>query len=218
MTDSTRFDQAVARIDAANAEDPTRTVVDGVAVPHELHYARRMTEWLNRLEPNASEALRLAVRCQHLCRWMIPRSQFPMTRAGYLQWRATLARFHADKAGEILRGVGYDDVAVQRVQSLVLKERIKTDPEAQTLEDVACLVFLEDELADFARRHDVDKVVRILKKTWGKMSKRGHEAALALGLPPAERSLLTKALALPTVPAAPPTAPANPPPGPGLMP
>jgi hypothetical protein len=218
MTDSTRFDEALARIDAANAEDPTLTVVNGVAFPHELHYARRMTEWLGRLEPDASEALRLAVRCQHLCRWTIPRSQFPMTRLGYLQWRSTLARFHADKAAEILRAVGFEDDAVARVQSLVRKERIKTDPEAQTLEDVACLVFLEDELADFARRHDEDKVVRILQKTWGKMSKRGHEAALALGLSSAERELLRKALAHLPVPVVPPVVPAGPPPAAGSIP
>jgi hypothetical protein len=212
MTDPTRFDQALARIDAANAEDPTATVVDGVAVPHELHYARRMTEWLNRLEPNASGALRLAVRCQHLCRWMIPRSQFPRTRAGYLQWRATLGRFHADKAAEILRGVGYDGDAVARVHSLVRKERIKLDPEAQALEDVACLVFLEDELGDFAARHDEEKVVSILSKTWGKMSPRGRDAALALDLAPAERELLRKALVPRTESGTPPAAPASPPP------
>jgi hypothetical protein len=212
MTHPERFHEAVARIDAANAADPNRTAVNGAQVPHELHYARRMTEWLDRLEPAASEALRLAVRCQHLCRWMIPRADFPMTRAGYHQWRTTLGRFHADQAAEFLRAVGYDEPTVARVQSLVRKEGLKTDPETQALEDVACLVFLEDELADFAARHDGEKVVAILRKTWGKMSPRGREAAMALDLPPAARGLLTKALAAPpAAPADPAPAPTNPP-------
>ena len=204
MTQPDRFLEAASRIDAANAADPNRTTVGGAQVPHELHYARRMTQWLQRLEPAASEALRLAVRCQHLCRWMIPRAEFPMTRSGYHQWRTTLGRFHADKAAEVLRAVGYDEQTVARVQSLVRKEGLKTDPETQTLEDVACLVFLEDELAGFAARHEEAKVLTILRKTWGKMSPRGREAAVALDLPPAARDLLRKALA------APPAAPAGP--------
>ena len=212
MTHDDRFEDAISRIDAANAADPNTTPVGGAGVPHELHYARRMTEWLDRLAPAASEALRLAVRCQHLCRWMIPRADFPMTRAGYHQWRTTLGRFHADRAATILGEVGYDAETIARVQSLVRKEGLKTDPEAQTLEDVACLVFLEDELADFAARHDDAKVVTILRKTWAKMSPRGREAALALHLPAGARELLTKALA------APPAAPAGPAPAPGPTP
>jgi hypothetical protein len=189
-----RFASAVERIDATNARDPNRTVVGGVEVPHELHYARRMTEWLGRLEPGASEALRLAARCQHLERWVIPRSQYPMTRAGYHRWRTELGRFHAERAGEILRGVGYDGATVARVQALVRKEGLKTDAETQTLEDVACLVFLEDEAAEFAGRHEEGKVVRILARTWGKMSERGRAAALGLELPGRVRALIGKAL------------------------
>lgn len=212
MTHGQRFEQAISRIDAANAADPNRTVVDSVEVPHELHYSRRMTQWLDRLEPGASEALRLAVRCQHLCRWQIPRASFPMTRAGYHQWRTTLGRLHGEKAAEILEQIGYDAGTVARVRSLVRKEGLKSDPETQVLEDVACLVFLEDELADFAARHDEAKVVNILRRTWGKMSPRGREAAQALELPPGARELVTKALA------APPAAPAGPAPAPGPSP
>ena len=204
-----RFASAIAAIDAANARDPNRTVVDRVKSPHELHYARRMSQWLARLEPGATEALRLAVRCQHLQRWMIPRSQYPMTRAGYHRWRTELARFHADRAGEILAEVGYDEITVRRVQALVRKEGLKTDPETQTLEDVACLVFLEDELGDFAARHDEAKVVNILVRTWGKMSQRGRDAALGLDLPPAQRALIAKALSQGSGPATPPGAPAD---------
>ena len=219
MDDTTpdRFRLALDRIDAAHAEDPEQAPgPDGGGVPEELLYARRMTEWLGLLEPGASEALRLAVRCQHLRRWAIPRSQYPMTRAGYHQWRTALARFHAEEAGRILRSAGYDDATVARVQSLVRKEGLKTDPETQTLEDVACLVFLEDQLADFAPRHDEQKVLTILRRTWGKMSDRGRAAALGLDLGPTERALIEKALADPAAtpasipPGAPPGAPAGP--------
>ena len=219
MDDNTpdRFQLALDRIDAAHAEDPDVVAGrDGAKVPHELAYAGRMTAWLDRLEPRASEALRLAVRCQHLRRWTIPRSQYPMTRGGYHQWRTALARFQADEAAAILRSVGYDDATVSRVQSLVRKEGIKTDAETQTLEDVACLVFLEDEFADFAAKHDEQKVVAILRRTWGKMSERGRAAAVGLDLGPAERTLVEKALtetaATPARPSpeAPPDVPANP--------
>ena len=196
MTDRSRLQAAINRFDAANSRDPNRTAVDGREEAAALLYARRMTEWLGRLSPEASEALRLAARCQHLCRWMIPRDAYPMTRAGYHQWRTALARFHADRAGEILGEVGYDAATVARVQSLVRKEGLKSDPETQTLEDVACLVFLENYFADFAARHDEQKVVGILSKTWRKMSPRGHDAALGLvaALPVEARRLVEKAV------------------------
>ena len=193
-----RYLRAVRRFDDANAADPNRTLVDSQPVPDELLYARRMTAWLDRLQPAASEPLRLAVRCQHLMRWMIPRSQYPITRAGYHQWRTRLAGFHADEAGKILRDVGYDEATVARVQSLVRKEGLKTDPDAQTLEDVACLVFLEYEFSAFARQHEEAKVVNILARTWRKMSDRGHAAALGLHFAPEDRALIEKALARPS--------------------
>ena len=196
-TDPDRFARAIGQFDATNREDPHRATFDGREYPAELLYAMRMTEWLGRLEPEASEPLRLAVRCQHLRRWAIPRDRYPRTRAGYHQWRTTLARFHADSAGEVLRSAGYDEPTVDRVQSLVRKEGLKSDPETQTLEDVACLVFLENDFVDFARRHEPEKVVNILRKTWRKMSDRGRKAALALvgGLPPEERALVERAVA-----------------------
>jgi hypothetical protein len=194
--DAERFARAVERIDAANAEDPNRAIFAGKEYPAELIYSMRMSEWLGRLGPGASEPLRLAVRGQHLRRWAIPRATYPMTRAGYHQWRTTLGRFHAEEAGNILRGAGYDEPAISRTQSLIRKERFKTDPEAQTLEDVACLVFLELDYVDFARGHEPQKVIDIVAKTWRKMSDRGHAAALQLadGLPEAERELIVKAV------------------------
>ncbi len=194
-SDSELFRDAIERFDRANSEDPNKEVHESEEHPRELLYARRMTKWLERLEPDASESLRLAARCQHICRWTIPRSEFPMDRRGYHQWRTTLARFHAEKAGEILREVGYDEELITRVQSLLRKEQLKKNPDTQTLEDVICLVFLENYFSDFAKKHEEEKLITIVRKTWKKMSPRGHEAALQLELNSADRALVEKALA-----------------------
>jgi hypothetical protein len=197
IADLERFNAAIARFDAANADDPTTEVFQGAVYPKELLYAQRMTAWLDKIAPEASEALRLAVRCQHIQRWTIPRHTYAMDRHGYLRWRTTLAKFHADTAAVILRDVGYDDAAIQRVQTLLRKERLKRDPEVQCLEDVICLVFLEHYLAAFATQHDEVKVLDILRKTWTKMSPRGHEVALTLPMSPEARRLVEQALAEP---------------------
>lgn len=193
-TDSNRFQLAIDRFDALNAQDPNVEVADGVARPKELIYAQRMSEWLDRLAPDAPEPLRLAARCQHILRWHSPRSGYPMDRAGYHRWRTDLAKFHAETAGRVLRDVGYDDATISRVQSLLRKERLKADPDAQTLEDVICLVFLQYYFADFSEQHDEAKLIGILKRTWAKMSTSGHEAALALDLPAEKRRLIERAL------------------------
>lgn len=168
---------------------------DGSPVSRELRYARRMTESLETFAPDASEELRLAVRCQHIRRWEIPRSTFPMNRIGYRRWRSALAEFHARTAGEIMREAGYEESTVARVQDIVQKRRLKKDSDVQTLEDVACLVFLEHYLHEFALAHDDAKVVDILRKTWPKMSVRGQERALELDLPTQMRHLVKRALA-----------------------
>ena len=197
IADPTRFETAIARFDAANAEDPNTEEVDGVSHPKELLYAQRMTAWLDKLTPDASEVLRLAARAQHIRRWAIPRRDYPMTRTGYLKWRTTLYRFHADTAGDILREVGYDDATIAAVQSLLRKERLKRNPNMQCLEDAICLVFLESYFANFAPQYDEPKVLDIVRKTWKKMSPQGQTAARSLALPPAARDLLQKALATP---------------------
>jgi hypothetical protein len=194
MTFDPRFQSALDRFDALSAQDPHTELIDGRPEPKELIYARRMTEWLSRLEPNASIPLQLAARSQHLMRWHIPRDSFPKDRAGYIRWRTTLYDFHADRAAEVLREVGYDDATIERVRSLIRKQNLKSDAEAQTLEDVICLVFLENYFADFARDHDEEKLLKILRKTWRKMSDRGHAAALKLNLGPRELELIGKAL------------------------
>ena len=197
LADLERFNAAIARFDAANTDDPTTEVFQGVVYPKELLYAQRITAWLDNIAPDAPEALRLAVRCQHIQRWTIPRHTYAMDRHGYLRWRTTLAKFHADTAAAILRDVGYDDATIQRVQTLLWKERLKRDPEVQCLEDVICLVFLEHYLAAFATRHDEVKVLDILRKTWTKMSPRGHEVALTLPMSPEARRLVEQALTEP---------------------
>ncbi len=191
---SDRFAAAIQKIDEANAADPNRETSDGRLDPKELVYSGRMTQWLQRLAPDASEALRLAVHGQHICRWTIPRDSYPMDRAGYLRWRNDCKRMHAEKLAQILSDVGYDQATIQRVQSLVRKERLKADPETQLLEDVVCLVFLENYFADFARQHDEAKLIDIVRKTWRKMSKQGRAAALELPLTGDARALVEKAL------------------------
>jgi hypothetical protein len=195
LADAERFNSAIRRFDAANAEDPQREVIDGVSYPKELLYAQRMTTWLDRFAPDASEALRLAARCQHIRRWIIPRSHYPMDRRGYLQWRTALAKFHADTAAAILREVGYEEPMIGRVQSLLRKEGLKRDREVQCLEDVICLVFLESYCADFARQHDAAKMLPIIGKTWEKMSPHGREVARTLDLPQEVHRLIEAALA-----------------------
>lgn len=193
---SSRFKAAVDAFDEANAADPNLVEAGGMKWPKELLYSRQMAEWMDRFAPDASEALRLAARCQHIRRWAIPRDNYPRDRVGYLKWRTELKNMHAAIAGEILESVGYDEETVARVQSLLKKERLKHDPEVQTLEDVVCLVFLENWFADFAKQHDPDKIVDIVAKTWKKMSPAGHQAALAMAhkLPGDALELVQRAL------------------------
>ena len=185
---------ALAAFDAANARDPNLEFADGAHQPRELLYAQRLTEWVLRLRPDASEALRLAARCQHICRWEIPRNRYPADRAGYLRWRRDLQRFHASRSGEILGAVGYDPGTIARVQALNLKQDLATDPECQTLEDALCLVFLQYQLGDLANRTEAPKIINAIRKSWAKMSPAGRDAALRLDFTPGERRLLEAAL------------------------
>jgi hypothetical protein len=192
-----RFRAAIDRIDAANRGDPhpETSAVDGETYPKEYLYGLRMSDWLDRFAPDASEALRLAARAQHIRRWEIPRDRYPRDRRGYHLWRTELYGHHADCAEEILREVGYDDATGQRVRDLLMKKGLRSDPEMQTLEDVICLVFLNYYFLDFAKDHEEEKVVRILQRTWKKMSEKGREAALQLDLPDEARRLIERALA-----------------------
>ena len=192
--DEERFDKAMAQIDEANREDQVMEEVNGQAYPKELIYGQRMTIWLQRMAPEASEVLKLAVRCQHIQRWKILRQDYPEGRTGYKRWRTDLAKFHAETAAAILYDVGYDDETIHQVQSLVRKEQFKVDPEAQTLEDVACLVFLDHYFAAFSKKNDEEKLVDIVRKTWKKMSDKGRTAALGIALPEGLKAVVGKAL------------------------
>ena len=197
MSDTDRFQRVIRSIDQANGEDPNSEVVDGVAWPKEQLYGMRMQEWVEELDPGASEALRIAARSQHIRRWEIPRSGYPMDRRGYLRWRTTLYAFHADRASEILRDQEYDAETIERVRALLQKRNLRGDTEVQTLEDAAALVFLVHHLDDFLERDDIaeEKAIDIIRKTWRKMTERGHEAASALALSDESTALLEKALA-----------------------
>jgi hypothetical protein len=167
----TLFDHAIAAIDSANAEDPHNQA---------LPYSQRMTDWLLRLYPHASEVLQLAARAQHLRRWQIPRNTYPMDKPGYHAWRTKLMQFHADQLAQLLSPLGHDNATISRIQSLLRKERLKSDFETQALEDTICLVFLQYEFPTFLHKHPEEKLFTILRRTWSKMSSIGHTAALTL--------------------------------------
>jgi len=191
-----RFEAALRRFDEENARDPNVETADGVSHPRELLYAQRLSAWVLRLCPDASEPLRLAARCQHIRRWEIPRSSYPMTRPGYLKWRADLKQFHAQKTGEILRQVGYSEDVVRRVQDLNLKKNFPHDPDGRVLEDALCLVFLQFQFAGLAAKTAENKTINALQKSWQKMTEAARAEALKLNYGPKEKALLDRALRL----------------------
>ncbi len=183
-TEPTPFERVIDAFDRINAEDERAVVWRGESVPQDEHYGRQMTRWLAVLEPDASPELRLAARAQHLGRHRMPRASYPTGRAGYLRWRRDCQKLHGELAAEVLEAEGFETSTIDRVKALIAKRRLKSDPETQTLEDTACLVFFEQHLDDFAREHaaDEEKLLEILRKTWSKMSERGRAAALELEL------------------------------------
>lgn len=194
MSDHNRLEKTLAEFDAANLQDPNTDIVDGKPVAKEWIYAQRMSAQLHKFCAAPSEALQLAARSQHICRWKSPRSGYPMDKSGYKKWRLDLAQLHGDIAGDIMAAQGYDEPMIARVKDLLLKRSLKRDDEVQALEDVICLVFIEFYLEDFANKHDEEKLIDIIRKTWNKMSPKGHEAALKLPLSTAMLGLVGKAL------------------------
>ena len=182
-------------IDAAHAADPQRAP-DGR--PAELVYADRMEAWVARLQPAAPPRLRLAARAQHLERWSVPRASFPPGRAGYLSWRKSLYTAQAGRARALLLEAGVPTAEADEAAVWVSKTGLKTNPGTQALEDAACLVFLENEVAAFAAQHaDYPRVkfIDILSKTWRKMSPAALELARGLPFPPAIAALVRDATA-----------------------
>src|SRR5262249_40468287 len=193
-SDRKRFDDVIASIDDAHARDPKTVEIDGRAVPAELLYGQRMSDALARMDPNASELLQIAARGQHIERWASRRAGYPPGRTGYLKWRNDLKQFHARRLGEIMAAKGYEPRDAARVGALVRKERLRSEPEAQMLEDVACIVFLTHYLADFMSKAEDAKLARILAQTWNKMSAQGRAHASKLDLPPSALRLLKRGL------------------------
>ena len=187
--------EAIAAIDAANADDPNTIEVRGEVRPKEQAHAELMTEWITRLCPDANDAQHLAARAHHLRRWMTPRSTYPEGRAGYLRWRTASKKRHADDVASILAGVGYDPDTIERTQRIIRKEGLGTDPEVQVHEDALCLVFLETQLAELADDQGDEKMIEIIRKTAAKMSPRALELAAEVPMRAGDRSLLVRSLA-----------------------
>jgi hypothetical protein len=193
------YERARALIDAANSEDPNRVDADGRQWPKELLYSERMSEMLERYDPDADEPMKLAIRAQHIERWKSPRNAYPMDRIGYLKWRKDLYRIQANRAAELLRQAGYGDDEIERVRNAVAKKNIKGNPDTQLLEDVTDLVFMEHYMLEFVGKHpdySEDKWIDIIRKTWNKMSEDAQAFALsgAVRLPESLQPLILKAV------------------------
>ncbi len=194
VMDHDRLQRCLDAFDAENANDPVNELVEGQPVPRELLYAQRMSARLMNYEAQPSEALQLAARAQHICRWKIERLSYPEGRSGYLKWRNDLKVMHAQLAGEIMTRHVYDPDMIARVGQLIEKKNLKSDLEVQVLEDVICLVFMEFYLESFAQTKERGKMLEILRKTWRKMSTRAHLAALSLPVSADMKGLIAEAV------------------------
>lgn len=189
-----KLNKAFQLFDEYNKKDPHTLIWEGTEFPTEYFYALQLYKWVTKLSANASEALILASRCQHIGRWKVPRNEYPAGKAGYLRWRADLAKFHSSEAGKLLAEAGYSGPEIEEVQKILLKQNLKSDQEVQTMEDALCLVFLEFQLDEFIQKHDDEKVIRVLQKSWKKMSEAGRNTALSLTYTPNEKTFLDRAL------------------------
>ena len=94
---------------------------------------------------------------------------------------------------------GFSEQEANQTASMIRKENLQLGGDSQTLEDVACLVFLQHYFNDFAAKYTGSiegevKIINIVKRTWGKMSHEAHEIALSLTLPAHLSALVEKAL------------------------
>lgn len=193
------FEKAITSIDDANRQDPNIVTAEDKEWPKELLYSTRMINMLERYRPDADDAMKLAIRAQHIERWKSPRNAYPMDRIGYLQWRKDLYKIQANTAAGLLTQAGYGEEEVSRVRNAVAKKNIKGNPDTQLLEDVTDLVFIEHYLIDFVNKHpdySEEKWIDIIQKTWNKMSDSAHEFALAgnIKLPESLAPLIVKAV------------------------
>lgn len=189
-----KLEKAFQLFDDYNKQDPNTFEWEDKVYPTEYFYALQLHNWVKKLQPDASEALLLASRSQHVGRWKSPRENYPMNKPGYYKWRTELAKFHAETAGALMLKAGYDKDEIEAVQSIIRKEQLRTNYEVQIMEDALCLVFLQFQYDNFIKEHDDEKVLRILKKSWGKMNDKGREAAGTLLFTGRGKELLEKAL------------------------
>jgi hypothetical protein len=192
---SAAYAAAISSIDAANADDPTLLDVGGVSEPLALAHGRLASEWVAKLSPDASESVLLAARAHHLRRWAVPRQSYPEGRPGYLRWRRDQKARHATEVAGLLTAAGYADDVIERVQALIRREGLGSDPDTQLVEDAACLVFLKTQFAAFATTYDHAKVLDVVRKTAKKMSPAALALVPEVGLGPEQLSLIAEALA-----------------------
>ena len=185
------LDAVFAAIDESNSGDPN-LLPEG---PRAKVQGQLATAWLARLAPEASPPLQVASRAHHLRRWELARADYPEGRAGYLQWRRDNKSHQADSAARILDASGWANDDIERVRQLLSRTRLRTDPETQQLEDVACLVFLETQFAPMVERTEHEHMVTIVAKTLKKMSPAAIEAAGSLPLNTAGQRVLGDAVA-----------------------
>ena len=186
-----RFAGAVAAIDAANSADPTLVLVRGAERPLALVHGELAAEWVAALSPDADELVLLAARAHHLRRWEMPRSSYDAGKAGYLKWKRDQRQRHAHDVGELLAAVGYSAEEIEQVQAMVLRR----GPGGQLVEDAACLVFIETQLAAVATQLDRDHLIDVIRKTAKKMSPEALAAVARIPLGEIEQQLLAAAFA-----------------------
>ncbi len=191
---SSRFAAAVIAIDTANAADPTSVVVRGSTHPLALVHGQIAAEWVARLHPDADETWLLAARAHHLRRWEVPRTDYAPGKAGYLKWKRDQRVRHATDVGSLLAEVEYPSDEIERVQALVRRDHLATDSGSQAVEDAACLVFIETQLADVSTKLEHDHLVDVIRKTAKKMSPVALAAVSTIPLGEHEQTLLAAAL------------------------
>lgn len=193
-SDTPAFSRVFDALDDLHRDDPQSVEIDGTAAPKELVYARRMSAWLEHIHPAAADTLRLAVRAQHLERWLVPRTDYPEGRTGYLTWRRDQGQRAGETAAKLMLGAGYREDDAERTATIINKKGLKRDAEVQALEDCACLTFLENYFADFSRTVERERMIRIVQKTWRKMSPEAQAMALELPMSEASTAIVREAL------------------------
>jgi len=191
---NTQLQSTIIAIDDINKQDPNCTILNNESHAKELLYGQLMSQCLASYWPDANELLQIAVRAQHIKRWHLKRDEFPLGKTGYLNWRKELGRFHAQTTKQLMLKIGYNEADAEKTACIIRKEKLKKNTDSQTLEDVACLVFLQYYFDEFAAKHNEEKIIRIVQLTWKKMSEQGHNIALSLTLPSHLAKLVNKAL------------------------